>query len=897
MASTKLSSDARGHLYQLGVSGWPSMSSLFAEGRVDTDVCAACGVATGTFYHRCRQCARTQWMRASRIGQEAGLTEPGAGSAEAERSSLFRCGIPTYTLPIPPPPPLTAKAEDNQGHPIEGVPPGFTSAGTDGSLIDTKPKAAARAGWAVVLRDEVGEPTVGAYGPCPDMCPSAPRAEAWAIFQAIRLAWYEADDKEPLRIITDCENLVKQFARGRKYCTEGRRPLADIWRRIFDAIDELQRSDSDLILIWVKGHTSATDVLRGVITGPDRNTNTRCDELAKKGALDAREAVPSGSLVFDHLRCVLFYRALAMLCGQSWATDIEGDRGRVPAQPAQGPRPILVHPQTPHEIWKRPDGSVSCPLCNKAGAGLQLRIFARSACKCLSSSSHGACLALIESRRLSLLLGRSVKVDTLPGTVAKSTIAAREAEALRLARKARVASLHSVSFPVLSVVDTRPAGKPDLGYSHIHLNKPSRALNGRRDVAGHPPLFRQLICDITIDDVERVGPRLTLLRDGQATYDITFPNVADAKHFIDCLLSIPGCAPCSVEPSVPEQLAGRVRPATDEPEGSLAKTHRAALAPVVAAAALAAAPAVVRPNHEPAGPAPKKPRTSLDDDSVTAMDHLPSDDEVLEAAAPVPSPSAAPVLTEAAASAPSAGPTGVGRDRSLGVAYDLLPPFQNWSDPMAWASDDPESRARRHFFDSEVVGPDGQWLDGQGPASAADIPRAWKRQRRDDEAAAPSSLVTTTTSDSAPAVLALVPTRTEELMLRQQQLDVVVPGARPSPRAAAAWLRSEFGAGWGNEFHHSHRLSLAVPLIFCRTCGHFVQSATYGRPGGLRAPCGGEPPPGSNYRLRLRRMDQGLLPMGDGAPLCPPVPLNSGRSRSRSPGSFAAQGVPSSSAQ
>ena len=310
-----------------------------------------------------------------------------------------------------------------------------------------------------------------------------------------------------------------------------------------------------------------------------------------------------------------------------------------------------------------------------------------------------------------------------------------------------------------------------------------------------------------------------------------------------------------------------------------------------------AAPAVVRPSSEPEGPAPKKLRTSLDDADTDAFDHLPSDDEVLEAAASVPSSSAAPVLAEAVASSSSSGPTGVGRDRSLGVAYDLLPPFQNWSDPMVWASDDPESRARRHFFDSDAVGLDGQWLDGQGPASAEDIPRAWKKPRRGDEAAAPSPPSPTRTSERAPAELALMPTRAEELMLRQQQLDVVVPGVRPSQRAAAAWLRSEFGAGWRNEFHHSHRLSLAVPLIFCRTCGHFVQSATYGRPGGLRAACGGEPPPGSNYRLRLRRMDQGLLPMGDGAPLCPPIPLNSGRSRSRSPGSPSAEGAPFSSAQ
>ena len=98
-------------------------------------------------------------------------------------------------------------------------------------------------------------------------------------------------------------------------------------------------------------------------------------------------------------------------------------------------------------------------------------------------------------------------------------------------------------------------------------------------------------------------------------------------------------------------------------------------------------------------------------------------------------------------------------------------------------------------------------------------------------------------------------------------IDTVRPGARPSQRAAAAWMSSAFGVHWPSKFHPTHKLTLAVPFVFCRVCGHSSQAR--GRPG-LRAVCTGSPSAESNYGGHLRRMLQGKAPCGETAVLCPP---------------------------
>jgi len=60
--------------------------------------------------------------------------------------------------------------------------------GADGSMRNTRPVRARRAGWSNVCTTEYGELRFAYYGVCPDRCPTAHRAELWGIFCVLRRA-------------------------------------------------------------------------------------------------------------------------------------------------------------------------------------------------------------------------------------------------------------------------------------------------------------------------------------------------------------------------------------------------------------------------------------------------------------------------------------------------------------------------------------------------------------------------------------------------------------------------------------------------------------------------------------------------------------------------------------
>ena len=220
--SRTLTPPVRASLATLGEIGWPSQASLFKGGRVTTPLCAACGLEDGTQYHRVRRCPATRWMRLSPKGKKAGLHLSGSGAAEAASSPLLRRGVPALDTTILPAPRLKIYAFDAEGNPVAELVPGFPKACTDSSLIDLQPARARRAGWAVVARGPDGLPIGGACGTCPDLVPSAPRAEAWGVLMAIKLS------QGPVSIALDCLSVVRTFARGKAFCCCGSRPLANI---------------------------------------------------------------------------------------------------------------------------------------------------------------------------------------------------------------------------------------------------------------------------------------------------------------------------------------------------------------------------------------------------------------------------------------------------------------------------------------------------------------------------------------------------------------------------------------------------------------------------------------------------------------------------------------------
>ena len=830
-------------LQTLGECGWPSQASYHTAGRSSSAACALCGHPWGSFYHRCRVCPHTKWMRESRWGKEAKLDQAGQGEAEELAEPLFRRGIPEDdpAADMCKPPELVCKALAADGTQAESVPEGFRSAGTDGSLIDPKPARAARAGWSVVLRTAEGMPAEAAYGSCPDRCPSVPRSEAWGVLMALRIS------RGPLEVRTDCKNVVDQYARGRKYCTDPKRPLADLWKAIFQLLDDYELQESDLKLKWIKGHTSEADVDKGTISAEDRALNLRTDELAKLGAGLSRELSPNEMLVREHNDAVCFYRAISQFCGDNWPEDYHEPEAK-PVR-AVKERLLLVHPTRPHEPWLRRSGHVSCPWCNKAAAADKAKNFARAKCSAFTIDPELSLVKLAEARRCSLLLDGATKLQVSTGKFSKKTLDTEAADKLATLRAEQLASHHAVSFNILRFIDLRASQLPTWTDTKIWINKPQHAMyrcRGRqkphcciKNIASHPAY--------------RDGPDVIMWENNAEAIALTFVSRAEAQHFIDILGSVP-----KLFPNMPRPVNKRIQDLQ-----ALVGYHQ--LRNVRA-----------RVQFEPA--APQEDPTPPSEEAVLPAAALPisdSEDEwdTLLAQAEVPASSSGSRRPVETLSEDLPAPKRY-KERSEGIAYDLLPDFRNWVDPMDWASADPEDRARRHAFDPDIIDEDGDWI--VGPAGS-EVPPAWTPAAPvPAEAPEAASAPATAAIDLTESFIDLtaehsdVETPAEAHTRALSELDVVRPGVAPSDFAAAGWMAGAFGRGWRAAFHPTHDLRLSVPVVFCHLCGHSCRPR--GRPG-LREPCPGEPAATSNYVFRRRRLREGRAPYGESAALCPPVVL------------------------
>jgi hypothetical protein len=154
---------------------------------------------------------------------------------------------------------------------------------TDGS--STRGQAAARAGWSAVQVDAMGYCVCAVYGPCPlSECPhqSSPEAEDYAVKMVAALG------TKPVQLYSDCANTVAAFQAGRGHADGPNGPRAHLWGPTFAS---LEPEDGDATIYKVKGHATAADVRRGLITEPQRRANDLADYFARLGA-DKHEVDP-----------------------------------------------------------------------------------------------------------------------------------------------------------------------------------------------------------------------------------------------------------------------------------------------------------------------------------------------------------------------------------------------------------------------------------------------------------------------------------------------------------------------------------------------------------------------------------------------------------------------------
>ena len=202
----------------------------------------------------------------------------------ASAAAVTRGLVPLPAVPGPP------RHEDGsfqwQSDPLMDLP--CATFYTDGSLLDGDLPGCTRLGWAFVAIDAAGQRIAAANGAPPPWIDSISGAEAWALLMAATYAAPGSSFK------TDSLNCVDTMRRGRTWALAPSRPLARVWRRLFNTFDG---PDDAAHIVWIPAHSTAADVGKRLtgdgtpLTAVDRNANADADAFAKAAAAAHRVPV------------------------------------------------------------------------------------------------------------------------------------------------------------------------------------------------------------------------------------------------------------------------------------------------------------------------------------------------------------------------------------------------------------------------------------------------------------------------------------------------------------------------------------------------------------------------------------------------------------------------------
>ena len=118
----------------------------------------------------------------------------------------------------------------------EIVPHGGTFEGTgygDGSGLRPTSRFMRRCGWGLVVYENGVGVVANVHGPLPGWMQEVPAAESYSL-----LLYLKSVGICTLEFVTDCKFVRDTFMRGRGYSCDGWFVYSDIWRQIWDALDE-----------------------------------------------------------------------------------------------------------------------------------------------------------------------------------------------------------------------------------------------------------------------------------------------------------------------------------------------------------------------------------------------------------------------------------------------------------------------------------------------------------------------------------------------------------------------------------------------------------------------------------------------------------------------------------
>ena len=109
-------------------------------------------------------------------------------------------------------------------------------------------------------------------------------AELWALYAAARISM------PGVAYRTDRKAVLDTFRAGYKEATAASVELAQLWKLIFNAMDDYAHPSTEVDIEWMPAHTKGGDVGSArlsngqTLTTKDRAANDAADTLAKRGA-------------------------------------------------------------------------------------------------------------------------------------------------------------------------------------------------------------------------------------------------------------------------------------------------------------------------------------------------------------------------------------------------------------------------------------------------------------------------------------------------------------------------------------------------------------------------------------------------------------------------------------
>ena len=143
---------------------------------------------------------------------------------------------------------------------------------------------------------------------------SSYRAELGAVYEALQTA------APPVKIHVDNQAVLDGVELGRAWCTSSRVAEADLWRSVWDQLDQV-RAIGPVEFKKVKAHTSWMDLLNRVISPKEQFGNWLADGAAKIAAQRSEHEAPTAAFN-SQLKKALEWAKWVVSYSTKWVCDI-----------------------------------------------------------------------------------------------------------------------------------------------------------------------------------------------------------------------------------------------------------------------------------------------------------------------------------------------------------------------------------------------------------------------------------------------------------------------------------------------------------------------------------------------------------------------------------------------